>query len=196
MTAPTARKALEALKRVPAGACGALVRKRTDGTMAGAVLAERGRVCWAVSADSPRRLADVLVAESTTLTVEHVHEVVAQCRRDGISLGETLLARGLVSLPVLHRALLSHTCEAFDRLLRDDAPWSWVDHSRYGYNPMLTFSPVEVLAGVQAIADPARATHAMARLRGALGPCHRGLAIERARGAACRSPRSVATISI
>ncbi|MGN6106088.1 MAG: hypothetical protein ACTHU0_13355 [Kofleriaceae bacterium] len=178
----SAIEALQALRRVPQESCGALVRRRTDGTMAGALLAERGRVCWAVSADSPRRLTDMLVAESDALTVDQVNEVVAQCRRDGTPLGETLLSRGLVSLPVLHRALLHHTCEALERLLRDDAPWAWVEHARYGYDPLLTFSPVEVLAGIQAIANPARAASASARLRGAIGPCRRGLVIERTRG--------------
>lgn len=175
--------ALQTLKQMPAEACGALIRQRVDGTMAGAVLAERGRVCWAVSHDAPRRLTDVLVAEGENLTHQQINEIVATCRRDQTPLAETLLARGLVSLPVLHRALLHHTCESFDRLLRDDAaPWSWVEHARYGYNPILTFSPVEVLAGVQAIVNPARAHRAASRLRVTLGPAQRGLAIERAHG--------------
>jgi hypothetical protein len=98
-------------------------------------------------------------------------------------LGETLVSRGLVALPVLHRALLRHTCEALEYLVRADAsPWAWIAHAGYGYHPMLTFSPAEVLTGVRAIANPALAAGALARLREVVRPDQRGFAIERARG--------------
>lgn len=178
-----ALEAYQVLRRVPPEACGALVRKRGDGSMAGAVLAERGRVCWVVSASAPQRLAEHIATESGSLTREQVSELAALCRRDGTPLGETLLTRGLVSVPVLHRALLNHSCESFGHLLRDDAlPWAWIDHSSHGYNPLLTFSPVEVIAGVQALEVPDRAGRAAARLRAVALPGQGGLAIERGRG--------------
>ena len=170
---------LQVLERLPVNASGAWVRERADGTMAGALLVEHGRVCWAMSERYRLRLTDILVAEQGTLTHAQLNEVFEMCHRDHMPLGETLVARGLVSLPVLHRALLRHTCEALDCLVREDAPWSWIEHSGYGYHPMLTFSPAEVLAGVRAIANPSLAAHALARLRAVVRDDQRGLAIER-----------------
>jgi len=180
---PVPIEALHVLERVPSGGCGALVRKHADGAMAGALLVERGRVCWALSARYPWRLTDILVAEQATLSRAQLDEVFALCRRDQLPLGETLVERGLVSLPVLHRALLRHTCEALDCLLRDDAsPWSWIEHSGHGYHPLLTFSPAEVLAGVHAIACPTRAARALARLHQVVRPEQAGFTIDRTRG--------------
>ncbi|HET9627396.1 MAG TPA: hypothetical protein VFP84_38825, partial [Kofleriaceae bacterium] len=149
---PLAAEVLQALERVPTSGCGALVRKRADGSLAGALLVERGRVCWAMSQRYKIFLTDILVEEQDTLSLDQLNELFATCRRDRLPLGETLVARGLVSLPILHRALLRHTCEALDCLIRDEAaPWSWVEHAGYGYHPMLTFSPVEVVTGVRGL---------------------------------------------
>ena len=183
MIQPVAVEVLHALERVPSDSCGALVRHHADGAMAGALLIEYGRVCWALSARHARRFTDTLVAVQDTLTHAQLDELFLMCRRDRLPLGETLVASGLVSLSVLHRALLRHTCEALDCLLRDDAsPWSWIAHSGYGYHPMLTFSPAEVLAGVRAIASPTVAARALARLREVVRADQRGFAIERHRG--------------
>ncbi|MBC7978879.1 MAG: hypothetical protein H7138_28170 [Myxococcales bacterium] len=170
---------LHVLERMPSDASGALVRERPDGTMAGALLVERGRVCWAMSERYRLRLTDILVAEQDTLSITQLNEVFAMCHRDHMPLGETLVERGLVSLSVLHRALLRHTCEALDYLVREDAPWSWIEHSGYGYHPMLTFSPAEVLAGVRAIASPTLAARARTRLRSLVRDGQRGFAVER-----------------
>jgi hypothetical protein len=184
MAGPAAIEVLHALERVPSGACGALVRERADGTMAGALLVERGRVCWAMSTHYPLRLTDILIAEQSSLTHAELEAVFAMCRRDHMPLGETLVSRGLVSLPVLHRSLLRHTCEALDCLVRDEAsPWAWVEHSGYGYHPMLTFSPAEVLTGVRAIASPTLAGRALARLSEVVRAGQRGFAVERTREA-------------
>ncbi len=181
---PLASELLAVLARVPANGCGALVRKRADNTMAGALLVERGRVCWAMSQRYPRYLTDILAEEQDQLSLEQLDELFAMCRRDRMPLGETLVARGLVPLPTLHRALRRHTCEALDCLIRDEAsPWVWVEHAGYGYNPMLTFSPAEVVTGVRALANPQLATRAAARLAEVVRPGQRGFAVECARGA-------------
>jgi hypothetical protein len=181
---PIAGEVLQALAQVPVSGCGALVRARADGSLAGALLTERGRVCWAMSQRYPLHLTDILVEEQDTLTHDQLDELFAMCRRDQLPLGETLVARGLVSLPILHRALLRHTCEALDCLIRDEAsPWSWVEHAGYGYHPMLTFSPVEVITGVRALANPALTARAQARLAALVRPGQRGFAVARTRGA-------------
>lgn len=180
---PVTSYAYRAFKQVPPDGCGALVRKRADGSMIGAMLVERGRVCWAVCNECPNRLTDLLVAESTTLTNEQVTALVAECRRDHVPLGETLLSRGFVSQPVLYRALLRHTCESLDHLLRDDSvPWSWVDHAHAGYDPLLTFSPIDILVGLQTLLSPDAAARAKAKLDVLVPPGVRGFAIERTHG--------------
>lgn len=182
--APVAIEVVHALQRVPTDACGALIRNRADGGMAGALLVERGRVCWAMSHRYRRYLTDILAEEQSSVSLAQLNELFALCRRDQLPLGETLVSRGLVSLPVLHRALLRHTCEAFDCLIREDAsPWAWVQHAGYGYHPMLTFSPVEVITGVRAVANPELAARALARLHDVVKAEQRGFAVERARGA-------------
>lgn len=182
-TIPVTADAYRMFKQIPADGNGALVRRRPDGSMIGAMLVERGRVCWAVCNECPNRLTDLLVAESQSLTNEQVNELVAECRRDHRPLGETLLNRGLVSQPVLHRALLRHSCESLDHLLRDEvAPWSWVDHAHAGYDPLLTFSPIEILVGLQTLISPAAAARAQEMLDGAMAPGLRGFAIERTHG--------------
>ncbi len=175
---------LHVFERVPSDASGALVREQSDGTMAGALLVEHGRVCWAMSRRYPRRLTDILADEQSTVSPAQLDEVFAMCRREHRPLGETLIERGMVSLPILHRALLRHTCEALACLVCDEAaPWSWVAHSGYGYHPMLTFSPAEVLAGVRAVIDPTLAARTLARLTEVVQPGLRGFAIERGSGA-------------
>jgi hypothetical protein len=184
MSPPIVLEVLHALDHVPADASGALVRERADGTMAGALLVDRGRVCWAMSEHYQLRLTDTLIEEQGDLTYEELDEVFAMCRREHMPLGETLIAYGLVSLPVLYRAVLRHTCEALDCLVREEAsPWAWVEHSGYGYDPMLTFSPTEVLAGVRAVANPDLAARAMTRLCEVVRDDQCGFAIERSRGA-------------
>lgn len=175
---------LEVLGQVPVAESGALVRERNDGSIAGALLVEHGRVCWAMSKRYSRRLTDILVDEQDTLSRAELDAVVALCHRERMPFGETLINRGLISLPVLHRALLRHTCEALDCLVRDDAsPWAWLAHAGYGYHPMLTFSPAEVLTGVRAIGNPHLAARARARLAQVVRPDQLGFAMERVNGA-------------
>jgi hypothetical protein len=148
------------------------------------LLVERGRVCWAMSQRYPLHLTDILAEEQDKLSLDQLNELFAMCRRDRMPLGETLVARGLISLPVLHRALLRHTCEALDYLVRDDAlPWAWIAHAGYGYSPFLTFSPAEVITGIRAIANPVLAAGARARLAELVRPGQLGFAIERRPGA-------------
>lgn len=179
----TAAMARRVLERAESGGSGALVLRRDDGSVVGAVLAERGRVCWAVCNDCSRRLSDILVAQAPGLTASLLSELVAECRRDHTPLGETLLARGLISQDVLRRAILLHTCLSLDHLMRADATsWSWTPHSKHSYAPMLTFSAVEVLVGMSHSSDPAASEQALAVLRSAMGPGFSALALRRASG--------------
>lgn len=184
MQAHVESRAFHVLEAVPSHACGALVRRRPDGTVTGALLIEHGRVCWAMSQGYPRRLTDLLVEENCGLSSDELNAMFALCRRDQLPLGETLVNRGMVPLAVFHRALLRHTCEALDSLLREEPlPWTWIPHSGYGYHPQLTFSPAELLAGLGALANPALAARALTRLRELVRADQRGFAVEPVGGA-------------
>lgn len=171
------------LERAEAGGSGALVLQRKDSSLVGAILVERGRVCWAVCNDCPRRLSDMLVEESSSLTHAQVAEVVAECRRTHAPLGETLLSRGLVTQEALHRALLHHTSVSLDHLMRaESSAWTWAPHTQHSYSPMLTFSATEVLVGMSQQLDPERSAKALAVLRATSTPKQRALALQRAAG--------------
>src|SRR3954470_20482277 len=89
---------------------GALVRRRADGTTAGAILADSGRVCWARSAGQRARMSDLLLAApGQRMTREVLEQAVRVCREQHRPLGEYLLTLGLVGAETLRAALLRHT---------------------------------------------------------------------------------------
>lgn len=179
----TAAMAKRVLELVEAGGSGALVLQRDDGTVVGAVLAEYGRVCWAVCRDCSRRLSDILIGEAPGLTKAVLAELVAECRREQVPLGETLLARGLISLDRLRQGMLRHTCLSLDHLVRSgETGWNWTPHSKQSYSPMLTFSAVEVLAGISYLSEPEACDRALEYLRAAAGPKQSMLALRRVVG--------------
>lgn len=179
----TAAMARRVLERAESGGSGALVLRRGDGSAVGAVLVENGRVCWAVCNDCSRRLSNILVEQAPNLTTSLLAELVAECRRDQVPLGETLLARGLISQEVLRCALLLHTCLSLDHLMRaESASWSWTPHSKQSYSPMLTFSAVEVLVGMSHASDPAASELALSVLREATAPGFVALTLRRVPG--------------
>src|SRR4051812_14023517 len=63
-----AAELLHVFERVRSDASGVLVREQPDGSVAGALLVEHGRVCWAMSRRYPRRLTDLLIDESSSLS--------------------------------------------------------------------------------------------------------------------------------
>lgn len=145
---------------------GALVRRRPDGSAAGAILADSGRVCWARSAGQRARMSDLLLANpGQRLTREVLEQAVRACREQRRPLGEYLLTLGLVDADTLRSALLRHTCEAVLDLADEDTQWEWLEHRGPGYNAALTFSPADVLSGVHALCAPDLQVDLNARLR-------------------------------
>ncbi|MET0793187.1 MAG: hypothetical protein ABW061_16825 [Polyangiaceae bacterium] len=145
---------------------GALVRRRADGSTAGAILADSGRVCWARSASQRARMSDLLLSDpGQPLTREVLEQAVRACREHRRPLGEYLLTLGLVDAPTLRSALLRHTCEAMLDLAHEDTQWEWLEHRGPGYNAALTFSPADVLSGVHALRVPDLDLELNARLR-------------------------------
>ena len=153
------------LRNVAQRNSGALVRRRPDGSAAGAILADAGRVCWARSASQRARMSDLLLADPCQpLTRVVLEQAVRACREQRRPLGEYLLNLGLVDAPTLRSALLRHTCEAVLDLANEDMQWEWLEHRGPGYNAALTFSPADVLSGVHALGVP-EGTDFNARLR-------------------------------
>jgi len=157
---------LHVLRSVAQRNSGALVRRRPDGTAAGAILADAGRVCWARSAGQRARMSDLLLAGSDhRMTREVLERAVRACRVQHRPLGEYLLTLGLVDESSLRSALLRHTCEALLDLANEDSAWEWLEHRGPGYNASLTFSPADVLSGVHALRVPELTLDWTTRLR-------------------------------
>ena len=154
------------LRNVAQRNSGALVRRRPDGSTAGAILADAGRVCWARSAGQRARMSDLLLADpAQRLTRGELEQAVRACREQRRPLGEYLLTLGLVDTDTLRSALLRHTCEAVLDLANEDTQWEWLEHRGPGYNASLTFSPADVLSGVHALQVPQTTLDLNARLR-------------------------------
>lgn len=156
---------LRALSDLDEGRSGALLRRLPDGSKSGVILAEGGRVCWARSFRQRGRMADLLLtAAPPGLSRGALESAVRVCQDHGQPLGEYLLDAGLATRATLRLALLRHTCEAVDDLSSMDARWEWLDHRGRGYRPSLTFSPAEVLSGIEALRRPELVVTAEQRL--------------------------------
>lgn len=160
------RGVIQALRSVSERHSGALVRRRPDGTPAGAILADAGRVCWARSSRQRARMTDLLLEDpGTRLTRTELERAVRTCRETHRPLGEYLLQAGLVDEPTLRAVLLRHTCEAVLDLASESTRWEWLEHRGPGYNATLTFSPADVLSGVHALRVAKRTEDPSAMLR-------------------------------
>ena len=125
---------------------GCLAFERDDGTVAGAVFVEDGRVCWAAATGLGRRLSDLLIARSNgALGRARVETLVAECRARGKPLGERLVELGLVDEATLMRVLLEHTTESLEALSSARATERWVAR-KGGYRAQFTFGLGELLA--------------------------------------------------
>ena len=143
---------LESIEAMPEGATGAL-SFQTQSESVGSVMVESGRICWAAVSGYGRRLTDLLAAESTPrLDFTAIQRVFNECRLSGLPLGQTLVARGIVSAERLRCTLLQHTAESLDALVGTGLRPAWVPRTHRGYNPQFTFSTGEVLASYGALA--------------------------------------------
>jgi hypothetical protein len=151
---------------LPAGATGAIRftdRRSTEGT----VLIEDRRICWAAASDMENRLTTLLRAESDVPLPPMVFEEVYQeCHRKNRPLGETLVARGLVSSEGLKRSLRQHTAEAIAHL--SAAPrltLTWTPNRSQRYDARFTFGTSELLCCIGALGVEAKAEAADGKLR-------------------------------
>lgn len=109
----------------------------------GAIFVDRGRVCWVAARGLRRRLRDLLQHHATIPDAD-LDRVYERCRAEGKLLGETLVAEGWLDARDLETALRWHSAESLAMLCADARPAVWSPRSA-GYQPLASFSPVEVL---------------------------------------------------
>jgi len=163
---PTLLRLLRGIDGLPPGASGALAltdRDRCQGT----ILIEDRRVCWAGASDMENRLTDLLRTQrKVPLSPVEFEGVYQECRLSNLPLGETLVARGLVSSEGLRRALRQHTAEAVARL--STATWlklTWTPNRTRRYDAQFTFGTSELLCCIGALGVEAKAEEADRTLR-------------------------------
>lgn len=157
---------LRGIDALPRGATGAF--SLTDGSSTrGTVLIEDRRICWAAASDMENRLTDLLRAQSEIPLPPMVFEEVYQdCHRRNMPLGETLVARGLVSSEGFWRSLRQHTAEAIARLAAADRlNLSWTPNRTERYDAQFTFGTPELLCCIGALGLEAEAEEAGRKLR-------------------------------
>lgn len=149
----------------------------------GMVLVEDGRVCWAVADDAERTLTMLLVERG--VDGETLRTLYRECKEEGRPLGETLVARGLVSADAFRTALLEHTAEAVYRLATSArrGRGEWVPHKKKRYDATFTFGPLDLLFCAGRRHVPEEAEEGWATLRWYLGEEGMGIAFLSRRGA-------------
>ena len=179
---------LEVVDDLPRTATGAL-RIASGAAETGSVLVEGGRVCWAAADGLARRLTDILRHQTEPpLERGRIEDVYALCRRDGLPLGEQLVASGVVTPDGLRRALRQHTAEALVWMTRAGvAATDWSEHARRRYDARFSFGTGEILAMIGVMLSPDAAAHARRELDEAVRGGARGLAFVRG-GAALPLP--------
>lgn len=151
---------LESVENRCAGRTGAVVLG-PQGQPVGTILVEQGRICWAAAAGMTRRLTDLLRSRTSPPLPAHIIEAVYErCRREGVPLGEALVAAGIVEPAGLRAALLQHTAEAVRSLASAAPTEAWIPHQRSHYDARFTFEAAEIWAAVGALACPAEAAWA------------------------------------
>lgn len=190
----TAARVLLELEELGADATGAFVFRARD-RASGAMLVERGRVCWVGANGLQRRLTDLLIQETQPAPDRReIAKLFEQCRRDGRPLGERLVEAGMVHPDGLRRALLQHSVEAMILLAASpDARHLWVPHRSQRYDAAFTFAPAELMATVAEAVLSDLTAQGRAELDTMLGGEGVGVALERAGGTA--APLVVAQVA-
>ena len=163
---PTLLRLLRVIDGLPRGATGALAFTDRDSSQ-GTVLIEDRRICWAAASDMENRLTDVLRAQrQTQLSPMAFEEVYQECHRKDMPLGETLVARGLVSSEGLRCALRQHTAEAIARLsAAASLTLTWAFNRSKRYDAQFSFGTSELLCRIGAIGFEPAAEEADRTLR-------------------------------
>ena len=136
---------LEWIDEVQAGESGSIVFGEES---KGIVLVQSGRVCWAASPALAAGFSHRLRRDAS-IDDGQLAGVFRECRESGKPFGETLVARGVVTIETLRTVLLQHTAETLLLLAAEPSP-RWVasppwPSSASRYDHSLTFSSAELL---------------------------------------------------
>jgi DNA-binding response OmpR family regulator len=146
----TSRAVAQALFRARDEGDGELVV--TDGAIHARVLFHRRQVAWAHVSDDRNTLLDVLSPE-VGIDAETVREVVAECRRTGARLTDTLVGFGLVDRARLRDQLLDWMRRKMQSILCFERPQVLFLPQKRSYSQDLLFD-LEELLGEQEHASP------------------------------------------
>ena len=163
---PTLLRLLRGIDGLPRGATGAFAFTDGDSSQ-GTVLIEDRRLCWAASSDMENRLTDLLRAQGQTpLPPTAFEEVYQECHRQNLPLGETLVARGLVSSEGLRCALRQHTAEALARISgAASLALTWSFNRAKRYDAQFSYGTSELLCCIGALGLEPKAVEADRTLR-------------------------------
>jgi hypothetical protein len=142
---------------------------------AGGIFVERGRVCWVAARGLQRRLRDLLETHAH-LDPRTLASVAERCRAQGLPLGQTLVAEGLLPPNELESALRRHSAESLVVLCRGPHRTSWASHAGRGYLPRFTFCARDLLLDSVALVYPALYPTARRELAAFEGPGRRCVA--------------------
>ncbi|MGE0546266.1 MAG: hypothetical protein AB7O24_28175 [Kofleriaceae bacterium] len=149
----TAHKVLSTVEQLPTDGCGALTIM-VDDQCVGTVFVENARVCWAAHAGLHRRLRDLLR--------EHLARAMAEAELPpGDDSDDASTTRSVIKATAMRSALQQHTIESLLALPQDQGEYfDWIPHRHQTYQPRFTFSPAELLIGVNAFLYDIEATGA------------------------------------
>ncbi len=109
-----------------------------------------GRIAWAIDSQRPRAFSR-RIQELASIDSHTLREVVEECRRDRLPLGETLVSWGLSSWDAVRAALQHQIAHAMNALLgMKNGQTLFLDRDYPHYNERLTFALEEVLPEVRA----------------------------------------------
>jgi hypothetical protein len=141
----------------------------------GGIFVERGRVCWVAAHGLQRRLSDLLRTHSR-LDSAALDRISERCRREGLHLGQTLVADGLLQPSELESALRRHSAECLVNLCQTPQAINWASHVGRGYAPRFTFRAVDLLFDSMSVLYPALHREALSVLSTVEGPGRRCVA--------------------
>ncbi len=129
----------------------------TDGAINARVLFHRRQVAWAHVSDDRNTLLDILKPE-VGIDADTVREVVAECRRTGARLSDTLISFGLVDRARLRDQLLDWTRRKMQAILHFERPQILFLPQKRSYSEDLLFQ-LEDLLGDEALGSRPRSVY-------------------------------------
>jgi hypothetical protein len=129
------------------------------------VYLQAGRIAWATNSAHPLAFSRHLLAH-TSLRKDVFAEVLESCRRDRLPLGETLLARNLLSLEEIRAALHHQIVDALSSLAESTQERTiFLDRKRQfaSYDRRLTFDALELVERPPPRCSASRSRSASAR---------------------------------